>query len=418
MLVLCHLLAGGLLRGQDRRGGAPSCAIQPIILMKPCITAVLLLSLGCMQPRTSPDPSAAADRSVDVQPFGETAGGEQVDVYTLRNANGVTVRAINYGGIILSLEVPDREGRFEDVVLGYESVAEYEADSPYFGAIIGRYGNRIAGGEFELDGETYPLAVNNGPNHLHGGIRGFDKVVWDARQVEVDDGVGIVFTYTSEDGEEGYPGTLSAEVTYTLTDDGELVFDYVATTDEATPINLTQHSYFNLAGFGGAGDILGHELMLNADRFTPVDGTLIPTGEIRPVAGTPFDFTTPREIGERINDEENAQIAHGGGYDHNFVLNREGADADEPVLAARVHEPSSGRVMEVYTTEPGVQFYTGNFLDGSLTGKGGVVYAHRSGFCLETQHFPNSPNEPSFPSTILRPGETYRTQTTYRFTTR
>jgi aldose 1-epimerase len=325
-----------------------------------------------MQPRTSPDPSAATDRSVDVQPFGETAGGEQVDVYTLRNANGVTVRAINYGGIILSLEVPDREGRFEDVVLGYESLADYEADSPYFGAIIGRYGNRIAGGEFELDGETYTLAVNNGPNHLHGGIRGFDKVVWDARQVEVNDGVGVVFTYASEDGEEGYPGTLSAEVTYTLTDDDELIFDYVATTDEATPINLTQHSYFNLAGFGDAGadgerageegedaeagrageesgDILGHELMLSADRFTPVEETLIPTGKIRPVAGTPFDFTTPREIGERINDEENAQIAHGGGYDHNFVLNREGADADEPVLAARVHEPSSGRVMEVYT---------------------------------------------------------------------
>jgi aldose 1-epimerase len=371
-----------------------------------------------MQPRNSPDSSPATDRSVDVQPFDETAGGEQVDVYTLRNANGVTVRAINYGGIILSLEVPDRDGRLEDVVLGYESLAEYEADSPYFGAIIGRYGNRIAGGEFELDGETYSLAVNNGPNHLHGGIRGFDKVVWDARPVEADGGVGIVFTYTSEDGEEGYPGTLSAEVTYTLTDDDELIFDYVATTDKATPINLTQHSYFNLAGFDGAGDVLGHELMLDADGFTPVDETLIPTGEVRPVAGTPFDFTSPRPIGERINDEENEQIAHGGGYDHNFVLNREGANADEPVLAARVHEPSSGRVMEVYTTEPGVQFYSGNFLDGSLTGKSGVVYAHRSGFCLETQHFPNSPNEPSFPSTILRPGETYRSQTTYRFTTR
>ena len=402
--------------------------------MKSWITVLLLLSVGCMQPDTPPDSASTSDRSVEVQPFGQTAGGEDVDVYTLRNANGVTVRAINYGGIILSLEVPDRDGRFNDVVLGYESLQEYEADSPYFGAIIGRYGNRIADGAFELDGRTFALATNNGPNHLHGGIRGFDKVVWNARPIDENNGVGVAFTYTSPDGEEGYPGTLTSEVIYTLTDDDELIFDYIATTDAATPINLTQHTYFNLAG-PGERDILDHELMLNADAFTPVDETLIPTGEIRPVDGTPFDFTSPRAIGERIDDEENEQIAYGGGYDHNFVFNLAGVDGaegaesldgseddsvdvGEPALAARVFEPTSGRVMEVYTTEPGVQFYTGNFLDGSLTGKNGVVYERRHGFCLETQHFPNSPNEPGFPSTILRPDETYRTRTIYAFTTR
>ncbi len=392
-----------------------------------------------MQPDESTNQTSENDHSVDVQPFGETADGEQVDLFTFRNSGGVEVRAINYGGIIVSLEAPDRDGRSADIVLGFDSLAAYEEDSPYFGAIVGRYGNRIAGGTFELDGETYELATNNGPNHLHGGDRGFDKVVWDARPFEDASGRGVVFSYTSPDGEEGYPGELDAEVTYTLTDDDELIFDYRATTDAATPVNLTQHTYFNLAGFDSgsdslqagdaaaepaadsARDVLDHELMLNADRFTPVDETLIPTGELREVEDTPLDFTTPTPIGARIDDEENEQIAHGGGYDHNFVLNRDGAgsnDPGEPVLAARVYEPTSGRVMEVFTTEPGVQFYSGNFLDGSLTGKGGVTYEQRTGFCLETQHFPNSPNEPSFPSTILRPDETYRSRTIYRFDAR
>jgi aldose 1-epimerase len=321
------------------------------------------------------------------------------------------LRVINYGGIILSLQVPDRNGRFEDVVLGYDSLADYERTSPYFGAIIGRYGNRIARGRFTLDGRTYALATNNGPNHLHGGAKGFDKVIWDVTPFERGDLVGLVFRYTSPDGEEGYPGTLQATVTYTLTDRNELIFDYHATTDRATPVNLTQHSYFNLAGDAkGGGDILGHVLTLNADRFTPVTSTLIPTGEIRSVAGSPFDFRAPTAIGARIAQDDE-QLRFGRGYDHNFVLNT-GSDT----LAARVYEPSSGRVMEVSTTEPGLQFYSGNFLDGTLRGKYGVVYRHRYGFAMETQHYPDSPNKPGFPSTILRPGEQYRSRTIYKFT--
>jgi len=345
------------------------------------------------------------------EPFGTTTRGEAVAVYTLKNAHGLELRVIDYGGIILSLKVPDRNGAFDDVVLGYDSLAGYLRSSPYFGAIIGRYGNRIGGGRFTLDGKTYTLAKNNGPNHLHGGLKGFDKVVWGAAPFEGADSVGLVFRYTSPDGEEGYPGTVRATVTYTLTDRNELIFDYAATTDRATPVNLTQHSYFNLAG-DGKGDILGHVVTLNADRFTPVDSTLIPTGEIRSVAGTPFDFRTPTAIGARIAlDDE--QLRYGLGYDHNFVLNK-GADAG-PTLAARVYEPASGRVMEIYTTEPGLQFYSGNFLDGTLRGKNGVVYRHRYGFAMETQHFPDSPNKPSFPSTTLRPGEQYRSRTIYKF---
>jgi aldose 1-epimerase len=334
-----------------------------------------------------------------------------VSVYTLKNANGMELRVLNYGGIILSLKVPDRAGRSGDVVLGYDSLADYERSSPYFGAIIGRYGNRIARGRFTLDGKSYTLATNNGPNHLHGGVRGFDKVVWDVAPFERGDTVGLVFRYTSPDGEEGYPGTLQAMVTYTLTDRNELIFDYHATTDRATPVNLTQHSYFNLAG-DGRGDILGHVVTLNADRFTPVDATLIPTGEIKSVDGTPFDFRMPTAIGARIAHDD-AQLRFGRGYDHNFVLNK-GSDT----LAARVYEPSSGRVMEISTTEPGLQFYSGNFLDGTLHGKQGVVYRHRYGFAMETQHYPDSPNKPAFPSTILRPGEQYRSRTTYRFSVR
>ncbi len=345
------------------------------------------------------------------EPFGTTTRGEAVAVYTLKNAHGLELKVIDYGGIILSLKVPGRNGTFDDVVLGYDSLAGYLRSSPYFGAIIGRYGNRIGGGRFTLDGKTYTLAKNNGPNHLHGGLKGFDKVVWDAAPFEGADSVGLVFRYTSPDGEEGYPGTVRATVTYTLTDRNELIFDYSATTDRATPVNLTQHSYFNLAG-DGKGEILGHVVTLNADRFTPVDSTLIPTGEIRSVAGTPFDFRTPTAIGARIAlDDE--QLRYGRGYDHNFVLNK-GADAG-PTLAARVYEPASGRVMEIYTTEPGLQFYSGNFLDGTLRGKNGVVYRHRYGFAMETQHFPDSPNKPSFPSTTLRPGEQYRSRTIYKF---
>ena len=364
--------------------------------------AIVSLSAAC----------ARGGGGVAREPFGTTHRGEAVSVYTLKNAHGIELRVLDYGGIILSLQVPDRSGRLDDVVLGFDSLGDYERGSPYFGALIGRYGNRIARGRLTLDGRTYTLATNNGPNHLHGGVRGFDKVVWTAAPFERGDSVGLVLNYTSSDGEEGYPGTLRATVTYTLTKANQLIFDYHATTDRATPVNLTQHSYFNLAG-DGKGDILGHVVTLNADRFTPVDSTLIPTGEIRSVAGTPFDFRTPTAIGARI-DRDDEQLRYGRGYDHNFVLNK-GATGNEPTLAARVYEPTSGRVMEVATTEPGLQFYSGNFLDGTLQGKRGVVYRHRYGFAMETQHFPDSPNKPAFPSTILRPGEEYRSRTIYRF---
>jgi aldose 1-epimerase len=333
-------------------------------------------------------------------------------VYTLKNAHGIELKVLDYGGIIVSLKVPDRTGKLGDVVLGYDSLAGYERASPYFGAIVGRYGNRIAHGRFTLDGRTYALATNNGPNHLHGGVRGFDKVVWDVTPLEARDSVALILRRTSPDGEEGYPGALHATVTYTLTSRNEVIFDYQATADRATPVNLTQHSYFNLAG-DGSGDILGHVVTLNADHFTPVDSTLIPTGELQSVAGTPFDFRTPTPIGARI-DADDVQLRYGRGYDHNFVLNK--GDGDKgPALGARVYEPSSGRVMEIHTTEPGLQFYSGNFLDGTLRGKNGVVYRHRYGFAMETQHFPDSPNKPGFPSTILRPGAEYRSRTIYAF---
>src|SRR5213595_1957799 len=362
---------------------------------------IVALSAGC----------AGGGGGIARKPFGSTQRGEAVSAYTLKNAHGIELQVLDYGGIIVSLRVPDRTGRLGDVVLGFDSLADYQRGSPYFGALIGRYGNRIARGRFSLDGRGYTLATNNGPNHLHGGVRGFDKVVWKVAPFQHADSVGLVLTYTSPDGEEGYPGTLQATVTYTLTDSNQLIFDYHATTDRATPVNLTQHSYFNLAG-DGKGDILGHVVTLNADRFTPVDSTLIPTGEIRSVAGTPFDFRTPTAIGARIGLDEQ-QLRYGRGYDHNFVLNK-GADGG-PTLAARVYEPSSGRLMEIYTTEPGLQFYSGNFLDGTLRGKHGVVYRHRYGFAMETQHFPDSPNKPSFPSTTLRPGEQYRSRTIYKF---
>ena len=331
-------------------------------------------------------------------------------MFTLTNVHGMEVRLISYGGIVTSIRVPDRSGRFDDVVLGHDDAAGYVKDnSPYFGAIIGRYGNRIAKGVFTLDGHTYHLATNNGPNHLHGGNRGFDKVVWQGEEFKNADGQGVIFRYTSPDGEEGYPGTLKARVTYTLTDRDELMVDYSATSDKATPVNLTHHSYFNLTGI--TRDVLDHELTINADRYTPVDATLIPTGSIDSVEGTPFDFRKPAAIGSRIGQDDE-QLRNGKGYDHNFVLNRTGEGL---VPAAHVYEPSSGRVLDVSTTEPGLQFYSGNFLDGSITGKSGKAYPQRWGFCLETQHFPDSPNQPAFPSTILRSGIEFRSRTVFAF---
>jgi len=334
----------------------------------------------------------------------------RVDLYTMTNSRGMEVRAMNYGGIIVSLRVPDKKGVLADVVLGFDTLDAYLNNKPYFGAIIGRYANRIANGKFTLNGAGYRLARNNGMNSLHGGLKGFDKVLWRGEQFENNQGIGVVFTYTSKNGEEGYPGNLKAKVTYTLTDQSELQIEYQATTDEATPVNLTNHSYFNLVSEGN-GDILKHNLILNADRFTPVDSTLIPAGELRSVAGTPFDFTKPTAIGARI-DTNNEQLAIAHGYDHNFVLSRKGSGLE---LAGRVHEQQTGRALEVYTTEPGVQFYTGNFLDGTITGKHGHAYNKHAGLCLETQHFPDSPNHSNFPWTILKPEQTYNSRTVYKF---
>ena len=342
--------------------------------------------------------------------FGKTADGKPVDLYTLTNSNGLEVRAMTYGGIIVSMRVPDRKGKLADVVLGHDDFDGYLVNPPYFGAIVGRYANRIANGTFTLDGVKYTLPKNDGQNTLHGGLIGFNKVIWDAKEFKNEKGVGVAFNYLSKDGEEGFPGNLKVKVSYTLTNENQLIIDYEATTDKATPINLTQHTYFNLAGEGN-GDILGHEVMLNADRFTPADKTLIPTGEIRPVKGTPLDFTTPATIGSRINDNYE-QLVIGHGYDHNFVIKRKD---NSLTLAARAREPNSGRVLEVYTTEPAVQLYSGNFLDGTIVGKQGHAYKKRDGFCLETQHFPDSPNHPDFPSTILRPGTTFRSQTVFKF---
>ena len=340
----------------------------------------------------------------------ETGCTKNKEMITLKNARGMEVRVIPYGGIVTSIRVPDRNGRFDDVVLGYDDAEDYRRNNgPYMGAIIGRYANRIAKGMFTLDGQTHQLATNNGPNHLHGGNKGFDKVAWQAEEFRHADGIGVSFRYTSADGEEGYSGTLKAQVTYTLSDDNKLIIDYVATTDKATPVNLTHHSYFNLTGT--TRDVLDHELTINADHYTPIDPTSIPTGEIAPVEGTPFDFRKPMPIGARIT-QDNEQLRNGNGYDHNFVLNRQGEGL---VNAAHVYEPSSGRVIDVSTTEPGVQFYSGNFLDGSIKGKSGRVYQQRFGFCLETQHFPDSPNQPQFPSTILQPGAEYRSRTVYTF---
>ena len=339
---------------------------------------------------------------------------DSIKLYTLTNDAGMKVRITNYGAIITSILVPDRDGKIGDVALGYDHVEDYinAVDKPYFGAIVGRYGNRIAKGKFSVDGTEYTLAVNNGENHLHGGIIGFDKVVWDARTIDGSDWSGVELTYRAKDGEEGYPGNLDVKVIYKLRSDNSLSIDYHASSDKATPVNVTQHTYFNLRG-EGQGDILGHEMMINAKQFTPVDSTLIPTGELRNVAGTPFDFTAAKPIGRDIGID-NEQLRFGGGYDHNWVLDKGDGGM---TLAARVHEPTTGRVLEVLTTEPGVQFYCGNFLDGRLKGKAGLPYVHRGGFCLETQHYPDSPNQPNFPSTIVKPGDDLHSSTLFKFST-
>jgi len=343
--------------------------------------------------------------------FGKTPEGQPVDLYVLTAKGGAEASITNYGGAVVSLKVPDRNGKLADVVLGYDNADGYVNDKSFFGALVGRYGNRIGHAQFALDGKTYTLAKNNGENSLHGGIKGFNKAVWTAKIIPAKDGQSLQLSYLSKDGEEGFPGNLKVSVVYTLTDSNALRITYSATSDKKTVVNLTNHSYFNLAG-QGSGDILGHLLIIQADKFTPVDAGLIPTGEFRDVAGTPFDFRKELAIGARI-DQDEEQLKLGGGYDHNFVLQR--SNDPEESLAARVLEPVSGRVLEVWTTEPGVQFYTGNFLDGKTIGKGGVTYPRRSAFCLETQHFPDSPNQPKFPSVVLNPGERYHTITTYKF---
>ena len=366
---------------------------------------------GGADPR-HPTPHPLAFVTVSVASFGVAPDGERVDVFTLSGASGIEVRVLTLGGIIVSLCVPDRDGGLDDVVLGYDSVEGYgDPRTPYFGAIIGRYANRIAEGRFTLDGEEYRLAATHPPNALHGGVKGFDKVCWQGDVLPAAGGDAVRLRYTSADGEEGYPGTVRVEVVYTLDDRGALAVDYRASTDRATPLNLTQHSYFNLGGHA-SGDVLGHELTLRAGRFTPVDATLIPTGELAPVDGTPFDFRRGQTIGSRIH-EPHPQLLIADGYDHNFVLN--GGSGGKPAPAARLHDPRSGRTLEVTTTEPGLQLYTGNALDGTLRGKGGHVYGARAGVCLETQHFPDSPNHPAFPSTILRPGADFRSRTIFTF---
>jgi aldose 1-epimerase len=354
----------------------------------------------------------ALAKSIEKSAYGKTPDGTEVSLFTLTNAKGMQAQITNFGGIVVSLKVPDKQGKLADVVLGYDSLDGYLENPSYFGAIIGRYGNRIAHGRFELDGKTYTLAKNNGENSLHGGKTGFNKVVWTPRAFESKDGPSLELKYLSKDGEEGYPGDLRVTVTYTLANTNELKIDYAATTDKTTVVNLTNHSYFNLTGTPEK-DILEHVLMINADRFTPVDSGLIPTGELKPVAGTPFDFRKPTAVGARIgNDDE--QLKLGGGYDHNFVLNS-APKRGGLTLAARVLEPGSGRVLEVWTTEPGIQFYTSNFLNGSIKGKGGIAYQKHAALCLETQHFPDSPNHPKFPTTTLKPGEKYHTVTVYKF---
>lgn len=355
-------------------------------------------------------PPAQAKPAIKKASWGKTAAGKAVEIYTLKNSKGAEARIITYGGTVVSLKMPDKNGVFADVVLGYDSLADYEKNQSYIGALVGRYANRIAHGRFALDGKDYTLAKNNGENHLHGGLKGFDKVVWTAKPSTDTLGANLELTYLSKDGEEGYPGNLTVKVIYILTEKNELEIVYSASTDKNTVINLTHHSYFNLAG-AGVGDILNHQLTLYADKFTPTDGGSIPTGEIRSVKGTPFDFLTPTAIGARI-DQADEQLKFGNGYDQNWVLNK---TDNSLVLAAAVYEPTTGRVLEVYTTERGLQFYAGNYLNGAIKGKNGRAYARRTGFCLEAQNFPDAPNKPGFPSPVLKPSETYSQTTVYKF---
>jgi aldose 1-epimerase len=354
--------------------------------------------------------TSSAPIQVSRKPFGQMPDGRDVSLFSLRNTKGAEALISNYGGIVTSLKMPDRNGNYGDVVLGYDNLADYLKESPFFGALIGRYGNRIARGKFTLDGQQYTLATNNYPNALHGGNKGFDKVLWEPTILTGPDGASLKLTYLSKDGEEGYPGNLSVTVVYTLTEDNALKIDYTATTDKDTVVNLTQHSYFNLAG---QDSILNHVVMIPADKFTPVDSTLIPTGELRPVDGTPFDFRTPTAIGTRINQDDE-QLKFGKGYDHNWVINK---PMGQFGLMARVTEPTTGRVLEVMSDQPGLQFYSGNFLDGTLKGKGGRVYQFRAAFCMEPQHYPDSPNQPQFPSVVLKPGQVYRNTIVYKFST-
>jgi aldose 1-epimerase len=385
-------------------GGKTMLPVKPRAIAISGVLAILSFVCGALA-------GGAAPTKITHEGWGKTPQGDAVDIYTLANAKGMEARIITYGGILVSLKVPDRHGKLGDIVAGFDSLAGYvqQPPPPYFGALIGRYGNRIGNASFTLDGTKYTLAKNDGANTLHGGLRGFDKRIWTAKAMP---NGSLELTYLSKDGEEGFPGNLSVTVTYALTEQNELRIDYSATTDKDTVVNLTNHSYFNLAG-QGTGDVLGHVVTIHADRITATDKGLIPTGELRNVAGTPFDFLTQHTIGERINAQDQ-QLAFGRGYDHNWVLNRTGTGLQ---LAAKVTEPTSGRAMEVWTTEPGLQFYTGNQLDGSMHGKDGVVYRQRYAFCMETQHFPDSPNKPNFPTTELKPGARYHSTTVFRFST-
>jgi aldose 1-epimerase len=393
-----------MLRFLSRRRGVSLAAILGLAIAAAATTVSLATASSAWKRGCSP--------TISREPFG-SVDGQAVDRYTLKNCHRMEVKILTYGGILQTISVPDRSRQVANVTLGFDNLADYVAKSPYFGCITGRYANRIARGRFTLDGTTYQLAINNPPNHLHGGIKGFDKRVWAATPFHNSRTVGLVLRYTSPDGEENYPGTLTTRVTYTLTEKNEIVMDYHATTNAPTIVNLTNHAYWNLAG-EGTSDIYDHELKLNADHYTPVDPTLIPTGAIDPVAGTPLDFTRTTPIGDRIR-EGFSQLVIGRGYDHNWVLNRPNPNDKSLILAARVREPTSGRVLSIYTTEPGIQFYSGNFLDGTLVGTSGRMYRQGDGFALETQHYPDSPNHPNFPSTVLRPGQVYETRTIYQF---
>ena len=388
----------------SKRRGASLAALLGLVIAAAATTVSLATASSASKRGCSP--------TISKEPFG-SVDGQAVDRYTLKNCHRMEVKILTYGGILQTISVPDRKRKVANVTLGFDNLADYVAKSPYFGCITGRYANRIAKGRFTLDGTTYQLAINNPPNHLHGGNKGFDKRVWAATTFRRSRTVGLVLTYTSPAGEENYPGTLTTRVTYTLTEKNEIVMDYHATTNAPTIVNLTNHAYWNLAG-EGTSDIYDHVLKLNAHHYTPVDPTLIPTGAIDPVAGTPLDFTKATPIGDRIR-EGFSQLVIGRGYDHNWVLNRPDPNDKSLILAARVREPTSGRVLSIYTTEPGIQFYSGNFLDGTLLGTSGRMYRQGDGFALETQHYPDSPNHPNFPSTVLRPGQVYETRTIYQF---